>query len=714
MLRPSALNSRIYSSLAAILACQLICSQALAQGPVAIPEDGRVTETEAIPRSPMPERPAGNLGGLVKPQPKAMKPAEVYRHLLKSSAMVYTKQNEEGYAGTGTAWLVDRERKLFVTNEHVVADVAKAMLFFPKYEDGYLVADPEKYMMYESVPAEVLDEDGDYDLALLQAKSIPSDFVDLTVAKRPIWPGEEVFTVAGRPSGSHGMWVFGEGSVRQVSRGPLANGSITHVMESDIPINQGNSGAAVVDEQGQVVAVAEGFRTKARGTSLFIAARAVREYLDLVLPLVDPADADAMVTAGARHVEQGRIQKGLELFADVLGQDPQRVDALAERGWAFLQQNDLDSAEQDFLDSLKLNPTVPLAHQGLGDIYGLRGETDKAIDSYTSAIRNEPTAGFLYNSRGVEYYKNDYNLALADFSRAIKLDPTDGQFYVNRGLAHRELGDLTKSIADLQIAVKRAPLDDDFHNELGISLFQAERYSEAAESFFRATKLDDQNAIYFQNLADSFYRLKKYDAALTALDKSVKIDGESAYAFYIAGRCFQALDKMESAASMLLKSVELDSEDADAHQALGEVMQSLGHSDRAQVAFRKAANLNGEQYVAASDAPAGNQRVARKPVGGNHPLKGAWSLNQRVNGVLVKAVTAIDGQGNYLTEFYSTDVNGNDEVTRERGTITVDGRYIVIDADGQDAMRHQMQLQGEKLFIKYSDVNQWLVWRKQN
>src|SRR5713226_9399323 len=64
---------------------------------------------------------------------------EIYKRTVRATAWVRTS------ASTGTGWVVDRSRKLLVTNHHVVLNEDKVNLVFPAYKNGKLLAGRSDY-----------------------------------------------------------------------------------------------------------------------------------------------------------------------------------------------------------------------------------------------------------------------------------------------------------------------------------------------------------------------------------------------------------------------------------------------------------------------------------------------------------------------------------------------------------------------------------------
>src|SRR5262249_6635872 len=103
------------------------------------------------------------------------------------------------------------------------------------------------------------------------------------VAAASVSPGQELHTVGGKPRGSKSMWVYTPGVVRQVSSAvwQYEDGfrrSAT-LIESTMPINQGDSGGPVVDGRGQLVGVNAMFDPQSRQNSAHVDGSEVRDLL---------------------------------------------------------------------------------------------------------------------------------------------------------------------------------------------------------------------------------------------------------------------------------------------------------------------------------------------------------------------------------------------------------------------------------------------------
>jgi uncharacterized protein (TIGR03066 family) len=216
-----------------------------------------------------------------------LSPEEIHKRVAASAT--YIEVHVPGKKGVmlGSGCLIDRDRRLVLTANHVIDGGAKIDVFFAKYDkDGKLLSSKSDYGPADAISAKVLKTDPSKDLAILELVSIPKDARVMPLAAGSPVPNEEVYTVGGSPAESIGLWIPSKGNVREVQkhRFPIETGQIdAWVIQTTNPINHGDSGGALVNRKCELVGVCcanMGERTDQGGKTI-ITADLVRAFIDV-------------------------------------------------------------------------------------------------------------------------------------------------------------------------------------------------------------------------------------------------------------------------------------------------------------------------------------------------------------------------------------------------------------------------------------------------
>ena len=86
------------------------------------------------------------------------------------------------------------------------------------------------------------------------------------------------------------------------------------------------------------------------------------------------------------------------------------------RGLAYGEKGDYDSAIEALTKAIELNPNYAAAYNNRGNAYRDNGNFDRAIADYTKAIELKPDFVEAYNHRDDAYYaKGDYDHAIVEY-----------------------------------------------------------------------------------------------------------------------------------------------------------------------------------------------------------------------------------------------------------------------------------------------------------
>jgi tetratricopeptide (TPR) repeat protein len=265
----------------------------------------------------------------------------------------------------------------------------------------------------------------------------------------------------GNPSASGALWVYSTGTVRQVYRkewrfatGPVRS---ARVVETQSPINPGDSGGPVVNDAGEVLAVVSGRQPEAALVSWCISVEEVKAYLEEARPLVEPKSAEVFHRRGLRTLDRGQVARAIDDLSVAHRLDPKAADVLVGRAMAYRARTDYDLALDDLAEALRLNPRHPGAYNVRGCIQTDQGRNDDA---------------------------------LKDFRKAIQLDPRVAMFHANRAQAHANKGELEPAVRCYDEALRLAPGVADWHYRRGQALEQTGDARRAEDDYVRAVQLD--------------------------------------------------------------------------------------------------------------------------------------------------------------------------------------------------------------------------------
>lgn len=232
---------------------------------------------------------------------------KIYQRLLKSTVWVVVPKTKDAstnrlLVSTGSGSLVDRARRLVLTNYHVVGkDADTVLVAFPVHENGKsgAVAERSYYQRLLSngrgIRGKVIAREPKCDLALIELERVPEDARQLPLAHDSPSPGQDVHSI-GNPGQSGALWVYTPGKVRQVYHHKWRAGTgkesfelDARVVETQSPINRGDSGGPLVNNKGELVGVTQGHLLDAQQISLFIDVSEVRKFLGSKKLLPAPA-----------------------------------------------------------------------------------------------------------------------------------------------------------------------------------------------------------------------------------------------------------------------------------------------------------------------------------------------------------------------------------------------------------------------------------------
>ncbi len=177
---------------------------------------------------------------------------------------------------------------------------------------------------------------------------------------------------------------------------------------------------------------------------------------------MNPDDPYLQNDLGLVYLNKNRYDKAVAHFQKALAIDPGYAPARNNLGTAYLAREDWDLAIATFQevaeDLLYATPHFPMANMGWA--YYKKGEFEKAVEAYQSALDLQPT--FIVALRGL-------------------------------GKTYMAMGRVKDAIEPLDKAIEVAPKVADLHFEIGMAYLRLQRTDKALDAFRKAKALAADN-----------------------------------------------------------------------------------------------------------------------------------------------------------------------------------------------------------------------------
>lgn len=218
---------------------------------------------------------------------------------------------------------------------------------------------------------------------------------------------------------------------------------------------------------------------------------------------------------------------------------------------------------------------------------------DKAVESYSKAIREQPSTAEFYNDRGCAYFfLGEYEKALFDFNKAIELNPDVGEAYGNRGDIYSELGEYEKALSDYNKVIEMNPNNKEIYNNRGYAYSNLSEHEKAIFDFNKAIELNPNTGDFYINRAYAYEELGEYEKAISDYNKSIELNPNDELAYFNRGYIYTNLGESEKAISDYNKAIELNPNDEIAYNNRGYIYIELGKYKKALYDLNKSIALN--------------------------------------------------------------------------------------------------------------------------
>jgi tetratricopeptide (TPR) repeat protein len=268
------------------------------------------------------------------------------------------------------------------------------------------------------------------------------------------------------------------------------------------------------------------------------------------------------IDEGLAHHQAGRLDAAAACYAEALGQDSNRFDALHMLGVLRVQTGQPEEGAALIGRAIGLRPGVAAAHANLAAALRLLGRRDEA---------------------------------LASVERALAIDPGQARVNFDRATLLVELGRPGAALAGFDAALAAAPDFMEAHNDRGGALIALERPGDALASFEAAIALNPDAAQPHSNRAAALNALERPEDAKAACETAIRLAPDHAGARHNLGTALLKLDRPAEALAAFDEALALAPDVADTHAGRGLALYALRRPAAALASYDAALTLRPDE-----------------------------------------------------------------------------------------------------------------------
>ena len=250
-----------------------------------------------------------------------------------------------------------------------------------------------------------------------------------------------------------------------------------------------------------------------------------------------------------------------------------------------------------------------------GNVLVMLRQIDRAVSTYSDAIKLKPDHAAAYNNRGIAHtFKRELDQAITDYSKAIvleELEPELARAHNNRGNTYQNKGQVDKAIEDYTEAVKLTPRNARAYFNLGTAYSDKNQFDMAIVNYDEAISLKKDYAEAHANRGNAKSDLGKYEDALADYDEAIRLKSNYAEAYHRRGNVKSLLKRHKAAIADYDEAIRLRPDFAEYYNKRGFARRILRQYEKALADYDKAISLKPD-YAEAYYGRAGLKNERRK------------------------------------------------------------------------------------------------------
>ncbi|MBB5269748.1 tetratricopeptide repeat protein [Algibacter amylolyticus] len=240
----------------------------------------------------------------------------------------------------------------------------------------------------------------------------------------------------------------------------------------------------------------------------------------VVIPLLNFGQAKKVLRKALRTTD---LNERIKLLNQVIDEEPKNLDAYFYRATAKNDLGDYSGAIVDYSKIIIVEPDADTYYNRGNSKYSLKDFTGAKVDYAKAYMLDENFIDALYSLACVKLDLGEFDRAIDDFTTIIKQVPDNPNIYALRAIAYKAVEKNTAAVEDYSMAIALDPSADNYYNR-GAFLMDIKYFEEAQSDLTRSLRLNRNNAFgYFYRGASNLF-LGAFDNSISDFTKAISFD----------------------------------------------------------------------------------------------------------------------------------------------------------------------------------------------
>ncbi len=285
-----------------------------------------------------------------------------------------------------------------------------------------------------------------------------------------------------------------------------------------------------------------------------------------------------------------RLEEATKLIDEILKSNPNDNDGQLYRCEIQIRQGHYTDAIPTLQTLTTNDPANSLAHYYLGAAFERSGDLEGAQREWQQAVRIRPEmVEAQHGLAGIAIRKNDMAALEQAATAIISSQPSSPDGYALRAISNINRRHLADAEADVQKSVAVSPQSPVGYVEMGSLRLVQKKYQDAEAAYQQALDRNPNSSDALRGLINTELAQGHIDAALAAANRQIILAPKNSDFYDLQGTIlFRNKKALNDAEAAFTKALELDKNNSDAVIKLGEVFAANGKPDQAILTYQQA------------------------------------------------------------------------------------------------------------------------------